>query len=94
MYNTISIVRHKPNYEKLCELKTEGSIHFPREDNNGNLFVTCQSGEIYQFNHEGMSDPILTMNNCFPSCICFDSTGTLYVGESSNNAIYTKINSI
>jgi hypothetical protein len=92
MYNTFSIVRHKPNSEKLCEFKAEGSLYNPREDINGNLYVTCESGEIFQFNHEGMSDPIYTMNNCFPKCVCFDSSGTLYVGELNNSGIYTKIN--
>ena len=94
MYNTFSIVRHKPNYEKLCEFKTDGSLHLLREDNNGNLYVASKSGEIYQFNHEGMSEPILTMNNCEPSCICFDATGALYIGELNNMAIFIKQNSI
>jgi hypothetical protein len=94
MFNTYSIVRHKPNSEKLCEFKTEGSLHNPREDNNGNLYVTSQTGEIFQFNHEGMSDPIYTMNNCIPICISFDSTGTLFIAELNNPGIYTKTNRI
>lgn len=92
MYNTYSIVRHKPNAEKLCEFKTDGTLHNPREDNNGNLYVTSETGEIFQFNHEGMSDPIYSMNNCYPICACFDSTGTLYVAELHNSAIFTKTN--
>lgn len=85
----MNIVRQKVIYEKVCDFKTNGYLSFPREDNNGTLYVSSQTGEIFFFS-EGTSEQIYYLNNSQPSCICFDAFGGLYVAEILNGTVYYK----
>lgn len=88
MNSAINIVRQKAMYEKICDFKTSGALFFPREDSNGTMYVVSQAGEIFCFN-EGSSEQIFSMNGQ-PNCICFDSTGSLYIAEVSCAAVFYK----
>ena len=96
MLSTLNIIRQKATYEKICEFKTNGTLSFPREDSNGMLYVVSNTGEIYNFTHEGTSEQTFSLSSGQPCCICFDNYGSLYVAETINNSVlyknYSKIN--
>jgi hypothetical protein len=88
MNSLYNVIRQRATYEKICDFKTNGSLHFPREDINGSLYVVSQSGEIFNFS-EGTSDHLHTMNGQ-PSCICFDAYGGIYITETFSASLYYK----
>lgn len=88
MINTQNLIRQKANYEKICDFKTTGSLFFPRENVKGMMYVVSNTGEIFFFN-EGTSEQVYSLNGV-PNCICYDSSGSFYVAELENPAIFYK----
>jgi len=67
-YSNGGIFRKKVAIEKVCELNIPISLHSPREDNNGNMFVCSHAGEILRFTDEGDIQVYLTIGGQ-PNCI-------------------------
>lgn len=86
--NSLSIVKQKATYEKICEFKTAGFLYFPREDINGILHVISSTGELFQFN-DSTSEQIMSLNGQ-PNGLCFDSNGYVYVTDLNSNSIFFK----
>jgi sugar lactone lactonase YvrE len=90
MFNTV--VRQKMIYEKICDFKTNGSLFFPREDINGNMYVVANTGEVFTFN-EGSSELIYSIPNGQPNGLCFD-LNTIYVTDLNSSSVLFKLASI
>ena len=86
--NSLSIVKQKATYEKICEFKTAGCLYFPREDISGVLHVISSTGELFQFN-DSTSEQILSLNGQ-PNGLCFDANGYVYVTDLNSNSIFFK----
>lgn len=87
--NVIGIIKQKPQFEKICDLKSEGFFTFPREDNTGSMYVISSTGEIFQFN-ESTSEHVLTLNANSCCGLCFDNNGLIYVSDLNNSSIFFK----
>lgn len=86
--NPPGIIKQKANFEKICDLKTEGILYFPREDLNGMFHVVSSSGEIFQFN-DSSNEQILSLNGT-ACAFCFDNNGIIYVSDLSTGSIMMK----
>jgi hypothetical protein len=95
MLASINVIRQKASCEKICDFKinSDATLFFPREDQNGTLYVVSNEGEIFSF-YEGSYEQLYTLNSGNPSCICFDNQGCFYVSENMNNCIFYKNHSI
>ena len=90
MATVSNVIRQKAIYEKICDFKTNGYLYFPREDQNGTLYVISQSGEVFFFN-EGTSEQVFSVNGQ-PNCMAFDTNNTIYIADSTNCCVFYKTN--
>ena len=90
MLSVANVIKQKANYEKICDFKTNGLLYFPREDQNGVLYVISNSGEVFFFN-EGTSEQVFSVNGQ-PNCMAFDTNNTIYVADNTNNCVFYKTN--
>ena len=82
------MIKQKATFEKICDLKTEGSLYFPREDNSGVFHCVSSSGEVFQFS-DSSNEQIMSLNGNING-LCFDSNGYIYVTDLNQCAIFFK----
>ena len=80
------MIKQKATFEKICDLKTEGSLYFPREDNSGVFHCVSSSGEVFQF-RDSLNEQIVPINGSINS-ICFKSSGYIYVTDLNQCNIF------
>jgi hypothetical protein len=85
--NNYNVIKHKLNYEKICDFKVNGFLTSPREDNTGILYAVANTGEICYIN-EGAPEQIETQSQL--SCLCFDESNGLYLGDLNVPAVIYK----
>jgi len=84
----LGLVKQKAAFEKICDLKTEGILYFPREDNSGLFYCVSTSGEVFQFN-DSSNEQVMSLNGMING-ICFDNNGFIYVTDLNQSAIFFK----
>ena len=82
------IVKQKATYEKICDLKTEGCLYFPREDSSGIFHCVSSGGEVFQFS-DSSNEQIMSLNGMING-LCFDNNGYIYVTDLNQCAIFFK----
>jgi sugar lactone lactonase YvrE len=82
------IVKQKATYEKICDLKTEGCLYFPREDSSGIFHCVSSGGEVFQFS-DSSNEQIMSLNGMING-LCFDNNGFIYVTDLNQCAIFFK----
>ena len=55
------MVKQKATFEKICDLKTEGCLYFPREDSAGLFYCVSSNGEVFQFS-DSSNEQIMSLN--------------------------------
>jgi len=82
------MVKQKATFEKICDLKTEGCLYFPREDSAGVFYCVSSNGEVFQFS-DSSNEQIMTLNGMING-LCFDNNGFIYVTDLNQCAIFFK----
>ena len=90
--NTLSsgnLIRHKASPDMFCKLDNPVNLFHPREDNNGNYYVSSHAGEILQFNENGNIKVVVTIGGQ-PNCVCFDGNDALYYADLAHATVFYK----
>ena len=82
------MVKQKATFEKICDLKTEGCLYFPREDNSGVFYCVSSGGEVFQFS-DSSNEQLMSLNGMING-LCFDNNGYIYVTDLNQSAIFFK----
>ena len=87
--NTLSsgnLIRHKATVEVMCKLNNPANLFHPREDSEGNFYVSSHSGEILRFNENGGIETLITMSGQ-PNCLAFDGADLLYYADLAQGSV-------
>lgn len=82
------IIKQKASFEKICDLKTEGCLYFPREDNSGAFYCVSSGGEVFLFS-DSSNEQVMSLNGSING-LCFDNNGYIYVTDLNQCAIFFK----
>ena len=43
----LGMIKQKETFQKICDLKTESCLYFPREDNSGVIYCVSSEGNFF-----------------------------------------------
>lgn len=93
--NTLSggtFIRHKATLETVFQLDAPVVLSNPREDDEGNMYVCSQAGEILKFTDEGDVSSYQILGGV-PSCIAFgasENSKDNYFTDVGNKIVFEK----
>ena len=85
-----SVFRKKASPEVVFSLNNKVILTNPREDQNGQLYVCNECGELLTFTEDGTYSVFLTLGG-MPKCIAFGpSNNSIYIADLMNTIVYDK----